>query len=42
MWTYITCVPGAPGVPGRDGAKGDLGSPGKLKVFREGLNDDGK
>ena len=29
MWTYMTCVPGAPGPPGRDGAKGDLGSPGK-------------
>ena len=29
MWTYMTCVPGAPGAPGRDGAKGDLGSPGK-------------
>ena len=26
MWTYMTCVPGAPGAPGRDGA---LGSPGK-------------
>ena len=30
MWTYMTCIPGAPGAPGRDGAKGDLGSPGKL------------
>ena len=29
MWTYMTCVPGAPGARGRDGAKGDLGSPGK-------------
>ena len=29
MWTYTTCVPGAPGPAGRDGAKGDLGSPGK-------------
>ena len=29
MWTYMTCIPGAPGAPGRDGAKGDLGSPGK-------------
>ena len=29
MWTYRTCVPGAPGARGRDGAKGDLGSPGK-------------
>ena len=29
MWTYMTCVPGAPGAPGRDGAKGNLGSPGK-------------
>ena len=29
MWTYMTCVPGAPGAPGRDGAKGDVGSPGK-------------